>query len=211
MSDVDSTTLTGATVQITANYVNGQDILAFVNTANITGTFDAPSGTLTLTGTDTLANYQAALRSVTYANSSNDPSTSARTVSWIANDGSDPSNTATSTITVTAVNDAPDGDRRRHAGLHGEWRGSGGRRGSDRRRFRQHQPRLRHRADHQHYVMGEDVLAFANTANITGSFNAGSGTLTLTGTDTVAKLPGRPPLGDLRQHFPEPPRARRAR
>ena len=36
-------------------------ILAFANTANITGSFNATNGMLTLTGTDTVANYQAAL------------------------------------------------------------------------------------------------------------------------------------------------------
>ena len=56
-------------MQISANYVNGQDLLAFTNTANITA-FNAVTGTLTLTGTDTVANYQTALRSVTYADTS---------------------------------------------------------------------------------------------------------------------------------------------
>src|SRR5206468_694157 len=61
ISDVDSGTLAGATAQITANYINGQDVLSFTNTANITGSFNAATGTLTLTGTDTLAAYQTAL------------------------------------------------------------------------------------------------------------------------------------------------------
>src|SRR6185436_6742256 len=65
------------------------------------------TGTLTLTGSDTPANYQAALRAVRYNNTSDAPSTSARTVTWIVNDGSLPSTSATSTINVTAVNDNP--------------------------------------------------------------------------------------------------------
>ena len=60
VSDVDNTTLVGATVTITGNYQNGQDVLGFVNTGSITGSWNATSGTLTLTGTDTLADYQAA-------------------------------------------------------------------------------------------------------------------------------------------------------
>ena len=67
LSDLDDTNIESAVVAITANYVNGQDVLSFVNTANITGSWDAGSGTLTLSGTDTVANYQAALRSVTFA------------------------------------------------------------------------------------------------------------------------------------------------
>ncbi len=107
VSDADNANLVSATVQISNNYVNGQDVLSFVNTANITGSFNAATGTLTLTGTDTVAAYQSALRTVLYANTSDDPSAAARTVSWTVNDGALDSNVATSTITVTAVNDPP--------------------------------------------------------------------------------------------------------
>ena len=107
VNDDDSPNLASATVQITANYVNGQDVLSFINTAAITGNFNAATGTLTLTGTTTIANYQAALRTVRYNNTSENPSTAARTVSWIVNDGALPSLAATSTITVNAINDSP--------------------------------------------------------------------------------------------------------
>ena len=60
-----------------------------------------------LTGTGSVANYQAALRSVRFVNSSDNPSTLARTVSYTVNDGATNSNTVTSTVNVTAVNDAP--------------------------------------------------------------------------------------------------------
>ncbi|HEX6283779.1 MAG TPA: Calx-beta domain-containing protein, partial [Pyrinomonadaceae bacterium] len=92
---------------ITGNYVNGQDVLSFVNTATITGVFNAATGTLTLTGTDTVVNYQTALRSVRYNNTSENPSTALRTVTWIVNDGTQASLSATSSITVVAVNDPP--------------------------------------------------------------------------------------------------------
>ena len=36
-----------ATIQITANYQNGQDVLSFTNTASITGSWNAATGTLT--------------------------------------------------------------------------------------------------------------------------------------------------------------------
>jgi VCBS repeat-containing protein len=107
VNDVDSPNITSANVQITGNYVNGQDVLSFVDTANIHGTFDAGTGTLTLTGTDTLAAYQTAMRSVKYNNPSDDPSTAARTVTWVASDGAASSSPVTSTIHVSEVNDAP--------------------------------------------------------------------------------------------------------
>ena len=87
VSDVDNANLTGATVSISANYANGQDVLAFANQIGITGSWNAGTGVLTLSGTATVANYQTALRSVTYFNSSDNPSTLARTVSFVVNDG----------------------------------------------------------------------------------------------------------------------------
>ncbi len=106
VTDGDSTNLTGATVAITANFVSGEDVLAFVNQLGITGSFNSGTGALTLTGTTTVANYQTALRSVTYANSSDNPSTAIRTVTFTANDGT-ATGSATRGIAITAVNDAP--------------------------------------------------------------------------------------------------------
>ena len=107
VADPDTTSLAGATAQITGGYVNGEDVLSFTNTPNITGTFTPATGMLTLSGTDTLANYQAALRAVRYDNSSDTPSTAARTVSWIGNDGIANSVAVTSTINVSATDDGP--------------------------------------------------------------------------------------------------------
>jgi uncharacterized repeat protein (TIGR01451 family) len=56
---------------------------------------------MTLTGSSSLANYQAALRSVKYNNTSVNPSTAARTVTWIGSDGAAASTAVTSTITVS--------------------------------------------------------------------------------------------------------------
>ncbi|HKR63846.1 MAG TPA: Ig-like domain-containing protein, partial [Thermoanaerobaculia bacterium] len=109
VTDVDSTTLAGATVQITGNYVNGEDVLSFAPASGITGNFVAASGTLTLSGTASLAAYQTALRNVLYNNTSENPSPAVRTVTWRVDDGGTPnnlSNQPTSTINVTPVNDA---------------------------------------------------------------------------------------------------------
>ena len=106
VTDIDSTNLTGATVAITGNFASGQDVLAFIDQLGITGSYNGGTGVLTLTGTTTVANYQTALRSVTYANSSDNPSTATRTVTFTANDGTN-TGTATRGIAITAVNDAP--------------------------------------------------------------------------------------------------------
>ena len=76
VTDVDDTNLESATVTITNLLNAGAEILA-ASTAgtSIAASYVAP--TLTLTGPDTLANYQAVLRSVTYLNSSQNPTTAA--------------------------------------------------------------------------------------------------------------------------------------
>ncbi|MHC5780067.1 hypothetical protein, partial [Nostoc sp.] len=96
VSDVDSTNLSSATVTITNGFVATEDSLAFINQNGITGTYN--NGVLTLTSTATVTQYETALRSVTYQNSSDNPSTSPRTISFVVNDGSLNSSPATRNI-----------------------------------------------------------------------------------------------------------------
>ncbi|HEU5130669.1 MAG TPA: Ig-like domain-containing protein, partial [Pyrinomonadaceae bacterium] len=105
VTDSDNTDLVGATVAITAGFVSAQDTLAFTNQLGITGNYNSGTGVLTLTGTTTVANYQTALRTVTYSNSSDNP-TATRTITFTANDGIS-GGSATRGIAITAVNDAP--------------------------------------------------------------------------------------------------------
>ena len=79
-------------------------MLSFADTPAITGTWDAATGTLTLAGIDTMADYQAALRAVMYQNTCCTPNTLARTASFTVNDGTANSNAASRNITVNYVN-----------------------------------------------------------------------------------------------------------
>ena len=110
VSDPDSVNLTTAIVRITGNFTVGQDLLAFTNQLGITGSYNSGSGILTLSGTTTVANYQAALRTVTYQNTSGNPNTATRTISFYADDGIESSAAATRNINIVAVNDAPIAD-----------------------------------------------------------------------------------------------------
>jgi len=107
VSDIDDTTLASATVRITGGYVNGEDVLSFTTAGGITGAWDAPSGTLTLAGPATLADWQTVLQSVAYQNTSENPTAGARTIELVVNDGAASSAVATRTVDVAAVNDAP--------------------------------------------------------------------------------------------------------
>lgn len=85
VSDVDSTSLGGATVRIAGNYQPGDELL-FTNQSGITGAYAA--GTLTLSGNATLAQYQTALRSVKYRSTQAFPGTAARAIAFTVSDGS---------------------------------------------------------------------------------------------------------------------------
>ena len=68
-----------ATVQVGGGS-NGEDSLLFNDTAAISGNFDNTTGTLSLTGSASPADYQSALRSIRFENSSDNPTTDDRTV-----------------------------------------------------------------------------------------------------------------------------------
>ena len=106
VADVD-TDIASATVSITGNFAGAQDELNFVDQLGIAGPYDAGTGVLSLSGTLSPADYRSALRSVKYRNTSDNPSTAARTVSFKVNDGVADSNVATKDVSVAAVNDAP--------------------------------------------------------------------------------------------------------
>ncbi len=135
-----------------------------------------------------MANYQAALRSITYVNTSDNPSTATRTVSFVVNDGTANSNTGTRNISVAGSQRRPGGHDDRHdAGLHRERCRDCGGQWLDGQRCRQRQPVQCHGDDlHGHFATGEDTLAFTNQNGITGSWNSGTGVLTLNGSATVA-------------------------
>ena len=117
VADIDSPALASATVGITGNFQGVQDVLAFTNInsatyGNIAASYAAGTGVLTLTSsgaTATVAQWQAALRAVTYTNSSDAPNTSTRTISFVVNDGSLDSIAGTRTVSVSTANDAPTG------------------------------------------------------------------------------------------------------
>ena len=166
----------------------------------ITGSYDPATGVLTLSGTATAAEYQAALRSVAFFSTSKDPTAdhtrTSRTISWqITDAGSDAAGTATSavvtsSISLTAINDRPV----LSAGGSLAYTENGPAAAVD--------PALTIAGDPddsqfsaaaiaiQSPVSG-DVLAFSNDnasmGAITGSYDPATGILTLSGTATAAE------------------------
>ncbi len=98
LSDSDDVDLESATISITAGLDMANDSLVFVDQNGITGVYTTATGVLALTGTSSVANYQAAIRSITYLNAFTTESTTQRTVSIVVNDGDDDSVAVTRNI-----------------------------------------------------------------------------------------------------------------
>ena len=103
LTDVDNATLNGATITIAAPVAG--DVLNFTTQNGITGSYSA--GVLTLTGSASVADYQAAIRSVTFSNPSETLVNGSRSISLTVSDGALNSTPVTATVTVVGVNDAP--------------------------------------------------------------------------------------------------------
>ncbi len=104
ISDSDSATIKSATVSIVRNYRLGHDRLLFDNTAKISGVWNQTTGKLTLSGSDTLANYQAVLRNVRFQTSGfHDPVSDTRTIQFRVDDGEHTSNRMTRVVRVALL------------------------------------------------------------------------------------------------------------
>ncbi len=199
--DVDHANLTGATASIGSPQAGGVELLTVDTTLassyGITVSFNATTGVLSLSGSSSVANYQALLRTLKYQNTSDAPSAS-RTVSITVTDGVTAGTAATATITITAVNDAPVID------LNGASAGTG-----YTANYTENDPPVAIvgagltivDADHANLTGatasigspqagGVEVLsvdtALATTYGIAASFNATTGVLTLSGSSSVA-------------------------
>ena len=106
LNDVDSASLTSLTATLT-NPLDGSSESLTVDTTGTSISAAYAGGTLTLSGTDSVANYQQVLRSIRYLNTSVAPNTTARVINIVASDGVSASNLATATVNVTSINSAP--------------------------------------------------------------------------------------------------------
>ncbi|HET6607782.1 MAG TPA: hypothetical protein VFG62_13975 [Rhodopila sp.] len=187
--DPGSAVLVGATIAINGGFVLG-DMLDFTGTGSITGSYDTNTGVLTLSGTDTVADYQAALDSITYSfsPSNGDPTGggmgTGRSISWSVDDGFNVSNLDSSTLSV--VHTPPTiaaGASVAFAGGDGPIVLDGSLTVAD--------------ADSGDILVGAtiaitggfasgDLLNFTDQGGITGSYDAGTGSLVLSGPADVA-------------------------
>ncbi len=109
VADVDNPNLASATVTLTDRPDGAVESLSSntVGTSISAVAYNAATGVLLLNGPDTAANFQTVLRTVTYNNTSPNPNTTARSITFLVNDGADDSAIATSAVTVNSINSAP--------------------------------------------------------------------------------------------------------
>jgi len=102
ITDPDSTNLAGATVTI--NSVESGDLLTVgALPAGITASaYNSATGTITLSGSATLADYQSAIRAIQFSNdgSTTNPN---RSIDIVVTDGVNNSNTATADVTIVTL------------------------------------------------------------------------------------------------------------
>lgn len=103
ITDPDNATMINGSVRITERFNGDKEVLT-VNTAGtaITSSFNAATGLLTLTGEDTIANYEKVLRTVKYQilPGTTNINTTNRIIRFMVNDGQDNSNAPETTVTI---------------------------------------------------------------------------------------------------------------
>jgi hypothetical protein len=186
--------LASAVVSI-QGFVAGEETLSVDTTGTtIAASFDAVTGILSLTGTDTLANYESVLRTSILDLATAGGTRTPILIDVVVNDGTDDSNTATVTVDREVVNVAPTLDL------------NGSEEGTDvavvlpematsvalfdaRLTIEQGSASMLTSAalSTQGFVAGEEALSVDTTGtSITASFDAATGVLALSGTDTLA-------------------------
>ena len=188
VTDADDINIESAVVSISSNYQNGEDLLSFINNSGISGSWNSNSGIMILTGRSSIVNYQAALRSITYSNKSDNPHLIPRIVSFTVNDGDIDSPAATREISLIPVNDEPvlsnietdllpftENDTPKNITIKVEV--------SDADDVNLDSA---HVWISRNYLDGQDILSFSNTNAISGTWDPENGLFCLAGSSSLA-------------------------
>ena len=110
ITDAEQTTLTGATAELTGvTNQTVESLIVDITGTNITADYNAPLSRLTLSGEDSIENYQSVLRTLVYQNIADDRTIGGlREINILVNDGENDSNEATARITLVGENASPE-------------------------------------------------------------------------------------------------------
>lgn len=180
--------LRGASVSIVGGFQSGQDSLSATAFGGLGVTYDAGTGILTVSGTGTVATYEAVLRTVMYNNSASSPNSGTRTVRYSVYYGGTNLPTRTKTVDIAVQFVVPnrltkDGVSTRNYYVEspaivvdGSVSVSG--------------PTLSgaYVKITDGFVSGEDVLGYpSGIGSLSGSYNSGTGLLTVSGVGTSSE------------------------
>ena len=101
VTDVNDNIESGV-VKIATSDFQVEDELVFADQNGITGDYDENTGVLTLTGSSSVANYEAALRTIAYRHNGTEPS-QIKGITFKVNDGDVDSNEAQGSVAVTST------------------------------------------------------------------------------------------------------------
>jgi len=196
LTDVDDSQMASASVTISpGSFVSGDTLSVATAGTGITASYNAGTGVLTLSGSDTTANYQQVLRSLSFSSTSDDPTlnttraTRSLTIA-VTDANSDGAGAQTSstvrTVNLTAVNDTPlltgAGSTRSYTENGAAIVLEPGLTLADVDDSQLDQAIIKIGSG---FIAG-DRLNFTNQSGISGSYNATTGVLTLTGTASFA-------------------------
>ncbi len=190
VSDPSSPTLSGATVSIASGLFAG-DTLGFVNQNGIAGDYNSATGVLTLSGSASLTTYQTALDSVSFSSTSLNPTNYGldltRAINWQVSDGAQQSSVVSSSVTVVGVDQAPILSGAGNATTYA----TGGPAVAIDNALAVSDPDNLDLASATVTISSNfqagDTLNFTNQTGISGSYDANSGVLTLSGPATLAQ------------------------
>jgi gliding motility-associated-like protein len=105
ISDIDNANIFSATISITENFTNGDQLSYRPETGSpIAVTYNSATGILELTGKDTRANYEAALAKVLFSSPvTGDAVISDKRVAFVVRDSLDASNVVSRIVSITEV------------------------------------------------------------------------------------------------------------
>uniref|UniRef100_UPI001177D3F7 Ig-like domain-containing protein n=1 Tax=Crenothrix polyspora TaxID=360316 RepID=UPI001177D3F7 len=107
VTDVDDTAMESATIVLTNPQTGDVLVVGTLPTGITASSYNPSTGTITLSGSASKADYAAAINAITFAATNDMPSTVDRLIDVTVNDGDLDSTIATTTIHVIAIDDAP--------------------------------------------------------------------------------------------------------
>ena len=186
ISDPDSPTMNSGAVSI-GNFLPGEDVLSYTKVGNVNGSFDASTGVMTLSGIDSVANYQSAMRAVSYRDVRQFPSLTQRSLTFQATDVHYASNAVSRPLVVKPLMQPVLSNIETSTLVYTRGTPASAITAS----LVVSEPGTTNLASASvsisNYQNGADILTYNRVGNIIGTFDAGAGIMMLVGTDTVAR------------------------